>query len=117
MTLEESLTALLRTICPRTFRGFARTNTELPYCTYQRIGGQSVDFLDNTIPSKRNADIQVNVWSSSQAEADALIGQMEAAMRASSAFQARAVAESSDDFDADMERYCARQDFTIWADR
>jgi hypothetical protein len=117
MSLEINLNTLLRTICARTFPGFARTNTELPYCTYQRIGGQAIDFIDNTIPSKRNAEIQINVWTGTQIEADELILQMEDALRGATAFQASPAAESSTDFDADMERYCARQDFTIWADR
>lgn len=117
MTLEEHLTALLQGICPRAYCDFAPVGTERPYVTYQQIGGEVVDFLDNTLPSKENAQIQVNVWSDTRAEAKALIKQVEAAMIAATMFQASPQAAAVSDFDPDIPVYGSRQDFSVWADR
>jgi hypothetical protein len=117
MTLEEKLTALLRTICPRSYCDFAPTDTLRPYVTYQQIGGEALTFMDNAVPSKENAEIQVNVWSDSRLEAKSLIKQIEAALIQTIDMQARPVSASRADFDADMKWYGASQDFTIWADR
>lgn len=117
MTLEEQLTALLRTVCPRVYCDFAPTDTARPYLTFQQIGGESPTFIDNTVPSKENAEVQVNVWSDSRLEAKATIKQIETALIEATAVQARPVSASRSDFDADMKRYGATQDFSIWADR
>jgi hypothetical protein len=117
MTLEEKLTELLRAICPRVFRGTADLNTPKPYITYQRLGGQSLAFMDNAIPSQRNALVQVNVWATSPIEADALIQQVEVALRGATGMQATPEAESRDASEPDMNLAGASQDFSIWADR
>lgn len=117
MTLEENLTTALRTLCPRVFCDFAPVDTARPYVTWQQIGGDAVTFIDNARPSKRNALVQVNVWSDRRIEANALILSIEDALTVAEQFQARPSAAAASDFDADMERYCSRQDFSIWADR
>jgi hypothetical protein len=114
MTLEEKLTAALRTVCPRVFRGTASVGTEQPYITYQRIGGQSVNFMDNAMPDKRNALVQINVWGG---DPDALIQQVELTLRAATDMQATPQGESRDADEPDMELAGASQDFDIWADR
>jgi hypothetical protein len=117
MTLEEKLVVLLKAICPRTFPDFAPTDTARPYVTWQQIGGEVVEFVDNAAPSKENALIQVNVWSDRRAEAKDLIKQVELSLIASTQLQARPTAAAASDAEPDMARYCARQDFSIWADR
>lgn len=117
MTLEEKLTVLLVAICPRTFPDIAPTDTPRPYVIWHQIGGQAINFIDNTLPSKENAEIQIGVWSDSRAEAKAKIKEIEAALTASTGFQARAIAASASDADPDTGRRCARQDWSIWADR
>jgi hypothetical protein len=117
MTLEEKLVALLQAICPRTFPDFAPTDTARPYVTWQQIGGDAIDFFDNALPSKENALVQVNVWSDRRAEAKGLIKQIENALITSTAFDARPTAAAASDADSDMQRYCSRQDFSVWADR
>jgi hypothetical protein len=114
MTLEEKLTAALRTVCPRVFRGIAPVNTEQPYVTYQRIGGQAVNFIDSAIPTVRNALVQINVWGG---DPDALIQQIELTLRAATDMQAEPQGESRDADEPDMELVGVSQDFDIWADR
>lgn len=117
MTLEEKLHFELAAVCPRVFPDFAPTETERPYVTFQQVGGEVVQCLDNTVPSKENASMQVNVWSDSRKEAKAVILAIEARLLATTTIQVASQAAAVSDFDADMERYCSRQDFDIWADR
>jgi hypothetical protein len=42
---------------------------------------------------------------------------IEAQLINATSVQAGPIAASISDFDADMERYCSRQDFNVWADR
>lgn len=117
MTLESKLVTILKTVSPRTFVDFAPVATERPYITFQQIGGSVIRPLANEVPGKENAEMQINVWADTGAAAKAAIKMIEAALIQASVFQARPVAAAASDFDADMERYCSRQDFTIWCDR
>ena len=117
MSLETQLFTLLQAVCPRTYPDFAPVTTARPYLTYQQIGGESVNMLDRMVPNKRNANIQVNVWSDTRAEASALIQSVEDALRMATIFQAEPLSAPRADFDADVPVYAAIQDFTIWADR
>lgn len=117
MTTDEKITALLRSICARTFCDFAPTDTDRPYCTYQVIGGDTLSYLDAVVPNKANAEIQISIWSDSRLEAAALMKQVEAAMITATNMQASPAAAAAADFDADMNVRSARQDFTVWDDR
>lgn len=117
MTLEAKLTALLESICPRTSPDIAPAETPRPYVTYQQIGGDVVYLLANELPSKENAQMQIEVWSDTRAEAKSMIKQIEAALIATAEFQARPVAACSSNYDSDMERYSSQQDWSIWCDR
>lgn len=115
--LEVKLTAALKQLCPRTFPDFAPADTQRPYVTYQQIGGEAPSFVDDTVPTLENAQVQVNVWANTRLEAKSLIKQIEAALTVEAGFQARPVSASASDFDAHVPVYCSRQDFSIWADR
>lgn len=117
MTLEEKLVALIKPICPRVRPDFAPVETERPYVTFQQVGGQAPGFIDNTVPSLENADVQINVWGNGRLEVKALMKQIEAALIVATTVQARPVSACTSDFDADMEIYGSRQDFSIWAER
>lgn len=117
MTLEEKLTALLMAVCPRTYPDVAPVSTTLPYITWQQIGGEAITCVDRTFPSTRNALVQITVWSARRAEAVSLIEQCERALIESTEFQAAPASAPAADYDSDMDRRSARQDFSIWADR
>jgi len=117
MMLEEKLVALIKPICARVKPDFAPVNTELPYVTFQQVGGQAPDFLDGLVPSLENAEVQVNIWAKSRLEAKTLMMQIEVAIIEATTIQASPVSACVADFDYDMERYGARQDFSIWSDR
>jgi hypothetical protein len=117
MTIYETLAPLLEAICPRTFVDFAAVETERPYCTYQVIGGDALDYIDNALPNKKNGMVQVTIWSDTRLEAAALIDQVEVAMLAATNMQASPLGAAVDDFDVDMEVRSSSQDFSVWVDR
>lgn len=115
--MEASLFTLLKAICPRTYPDFAPTSTVRPYVTFQKIGGQAINYTGGEIPTERNADVQINVWSDTRLQADTLIQQIEDALRSATAFTARPNAAPMTDFDADMQVYACLQDYSIWASK
>jgi hypothetical protein len=117
MTLEELLQTELLAVCPRSFSDFAPTDTPRPYVTWQQVGGEALQFIDRTVPSKENAVIQVNVWADSRMQAKSLIRAIEVRLIGATSIQASPEAAAVSDFDPDMDRFCSRQDFNVWADR
>lgn len=76
--LEANLfNALSALVNARVFPDVAPEGVELPYITYQQIGGKPINFLGAESSSKKNARVQVNVWSHTRIEASALIRQVE----------------------------------------
>lgn len=117
MTLEADIFSTLKVICPHAFPDVAPVGTPRPYVTYQQIGGDAPVYTEGALPSIENGHVQFNVWDDTRAGAKALIKLIEAALVAAPAFQAAPLAASVSDYDADMERYCSRQDFSIWSQR
>lgn len=115
MPLEVLLTTQLKTVLARTHPDVAPAGTALPYCTYQFVGGQTVQFLDAALPGLRNARVQVTVWSATRLECNALIRQAEDQLRLSTAFQCQPLGAFVGDFDDELNYYGARQDFSIWS--
>lgn len=117
MTVEADLYNVLKVICPRSFPDIAPTSTAKPYVTYQQIGGQVINPISNEVPNKQNGEFQINVWSSTRAEASAIALQIEAALRQATVFVARPLSAPASDYDHDMLVYGSRQDFSIWSNR
>lgn len=117
MTMETELRTLLLTVCDRVFNGPAPVLTPRPYVTFQKFGGDVVNYVDDSVPSIQNGDFQINVWSETSSEAAAVIKEIEAALITATAFSARPISASATDYDHDMLRYSERQDFTIWGNR
>lgn len=117
MSMESDLTALLKAICPRVSPDVAPAGTATPYITYQGIGGQSMQYMDKTLPSKRNTLIQINVWGKTRAEALPLIRQAEQAICTSTLFQASPVGEPLWTYDEEADLRGCLQTFSIWSDR
>jgi len=112
--MEVALYQALAAICPRTFPTVAPASTVRPYVTYQQIGGQATNYLDDTQPNLRNAYMQVNVWANDPLEAITMMQQIEAELRSDQNFIARPQGAFRSDYDHDMEVYGASQDFDIW---
>jgi hypothetical protein len=114
MSFESDLFTLLKLDCPRVFPDFAPVDTVRPYVTFQAVGGDVVNYLDPSIPNARHAEMQINVWSNTRAEALSISRAIENRIRSAVAFVARPVSAQVSDYDADVPVYGCRQDFSIW---
>lgn len=118
MTVEADIYyALKGLVGNRCYPDFAPLATVRPYLTYTQIGGEAVNFVDSTVPSKKNGRFQVNVWGDTRSSVSALMLQVETAMIGATAFQARPLSAPQNDYDHDMLVYGAMQDFTVWSTR
>ena len=118
MTFEADLFTVLKAAAPaagtRVFPDFAPVRTARPYITWQQVGGDVINLLNNAAPGRRHAEIQVNVWADTRAQALALSRAIEDAMRASTSFIAKPMAAAVADFDADVPVYGCIQSFGCW---
>lgn len=117
MSMESDLSALLKSICARTYPDIAPAGTPAPYITWQAIGGESIRYGDGTAPDKRHTLVQVTVWAATRAEALMLIHQAEDAICTSPNWQAKPQAEAASTYEPDTQLYGSIQRFDLWADR
>jgi len=109
---ESQLNTALVAIVPRVFPDVAPEGTAMPYCTWQQIGGTPVNFMSES-SYKKNARIQINVWSKTRKEAMTLIRQIEDAMVLAPLYgfvESGATAT----MDEDTKLRGAMQDFSFW---
>lgn len=115
MSLESDLVTLLKTLCPRVFPDVAPTDTQRPYITWQQIGGDAPVYVEGATPNRRNAQVQINAWADTRAQANALSLQIEAALVAATGMQAQPQGALIAAHDEDTDLRGAQQDFSIWA--
>jgi hypothetical protein len=114
MTIESDLQTLLATLVDGEVYPDVANKPDLPYITYQQVGGESIAFMEATVPSKRNARFQINTWAETRLQASALMRQVHDLVITTVALQATALGEPVATFDEDTKRYGARQDFSLW---
>lgn len=118
MTVEADLFNLLKgLVSNRVYPDVAPLNTPRSYITYQQIGGESVKYVDSTVPDRKHGLIQVNVWADTRAAAAALALQVEAALIGATAFQARPASAPISQHEPDLNLYGTIQDFDVWSTR
>lgn len=118
MTIEADIyTATKSLVGNRVFPDVAPAGVAKPYIVFQQVGGETANLLTQTVPGVKNGRFQIAVWGTTRAAVSALMLQVEAALIASSAFQARAIGGFVSTFDGDAGLYGSRQDFSIWSDR
>ena len=117
MTVEADLfTALKGLVSNHVYRDIAPADvTALPRITFQQVGGTSVNFVDQTAPSKRNCRMQVNVWDATRDTANALARAVEDALRAASALQTTVLGEFVAVYEEETRLYGTQQDFSFWS--
>lgn len=115
MTLEEQVLRIVEPVIT-VYPDNAPIGAQLPYCTYQRFGGQPLTFVEQALPDKKNAVIQLNCWASSAIEASRLILSVEKAFLADTVVTASAVSEAQSTFadSPDAGINGRMQDFSIW---
>ena len=120
MTFESDLVARIGSLVSgRVFPDVAPFGTTRPYITYQQVGGDALSYVDDVVPTLQNGLVQINVWSSSRAEANSIARQIEALLVTATAFQARPAAAliATHENGLDPPLYGAMQDFDIWSPR
>jgi hypothetical protein len=115
MTVEATIfSALTGLVSARCYPDVAPELTVRPYITYQQFGGVSVNFVEQTTPSKENSKFQVNCWADTRAAAKALNKQVSAALRGTAALQTTVLGEPVATYEPDTKLRCSRQDFSFW---
>jgi hypothetical protein len=114
MSLESDLFAIIGPLVGgRAFPDFGKLGVQTPYATYEQAGGQAVNFLASVPVGKRNARIQVNCWSTSRVEVNALARSVEDALMTSS-LKAYSLGAFSVESNSDLNLRGTRQDFSVW---
>jgi hypothetical protein len=117
MSMEAIVFAALRGLVnDRVFPDVAPPSTERPYITYQQVGGAGVNFIDGSLPGKRNARVQINVWADSRPLASAVARQVEDALRQVAALQPTVLSAPSATYEPDTKLRGTMQDFSFWTD-
>lgn len=115
MSIEsEVYNALKGLVANRVFPDVAPLGTARPFLTYQGVGGGVVNFLDPTIPSKKNKRMQINVWADSRTAAASLAEQVEDVMRTVTVLQPTVLGAAISTFEPDTKLYGCTQDFSLW---
>lgn len=118
MSVESDIyDALQGLVSGRCYPDEAPSGVALPYIVYQQVGGEALLYLENVLPSKKNGRIQVAVWATTRSQAASVSLAAEAAMVASTDFQASPLGASVADIDAQTDYRGMRQDFSVWSDR
>ena len=115
MSIETALFAALRgLVADRVFPDVAPENTPRPYITYQQTGGDAVNFVENTIPSKKNARMQINVWADTRLQATAMCGSVEDALRTLVSLQPTVLGAAIATYDDETKLRGTLQYFSLW---
>jgi len=116
MTVEADIFAALKDLVGnRVYRDLAPDKvTTLPRITFQQVGGGAVNFLDPTVPSKKNGRFQVNCWDGDRDAVAGLSRQVEDALRVASGLQTTVLGEPIAVFEQETMLYGTIQDFSFW---
>lgn len=115
---EAIVFAALKTLAPNgdgTFRVYpdvAPAGALRPYITYQAVGGQSPNYLSNTV-ALQNARMQINVWADTRSVARALMQSVIDALTPAP-IMATTIGAPVSSYEADTKLYGSRSDFSIW---
>ncbi len=106
--------ALSPLVGARVYPDIAPAGTALPYITYQQVGGKPVNFLGAESSDKKNARMQINVWSSSRLQAALISRSIEDCLVLTPLFgtvEGGAIAS----YEPELKLYGAMQDFSFWS--
>jgi hypothetical protein len=115
MSLESDIfDAIKGLVGNRVYPDLAPDKVAKPYVVYQQVGGFGVNFMDSTIPSKKNARIQISVWSGKRDEVATLARSIEDALRATASLQATVLSAAVAVVDGETKLRGSQQDFSVW---
>lgn len=115
MSAESSIfSALSSLVSNRVYPDLAPDVVVKPYIVYQQVGGSAVQFVDVTVPSKKNSRIQVSVWGDTRAQVSALAVQVEDTLRGVATLQTVVLGAPVAVYEADTKLRGSQQDFSVW---
>lgn len=106
-------TALESVISNGAYPYVAPAGTPRPYAVWQQVGGVAVNFLEAAASDKKNARIQIKVYSDTATEAMTLMRQLEGVMVASPLY-GYVIGAAIGLYDEETKLYGAMQDFSFW---
>lgn len=83
-----------------------------PYITYQAVGGQSANYMNNTV-ALQNARVQVDVWADDRMTAVSIMNGVINALTPPP-LNATNIGAPVSTWEADTKLYGSRLDFSIW---
>lgn len=118
MSAEAAIVPLLTgLVAGRIYPDVAPSGAGLPRIVYQQVGGNSISFMDGTLPSKENGRMQIVCWAATRLAAISIAKQVEAAVCGSAALQATPLGARASDYEQETNLYACRQDFSVWPNR
>lgn len=116
MTVEEQVYSALKDLFGgRLFPDLAPGGTQLPYGTYQAVGGEPINFISGDKPGKTNTRMQVNVWAATRIEASDLGARVEEAVRSATHLQPEVLSARVATYDETTQYRGTTQDFSVWS--
>lgn len=118
MSVEASIyTALKSLVNNRVYRDIApQTVIALPRITFQQVGGDAVNFLDPSVPSKKNGRWQINCWGERRDDVMALARDVEDTLRAYTVLQATVLGAAVALYEEETRLFGSMQDYSFWYD-
>lgn len=111
---EPQLKAAIETVVTNgAFPYVAPPSTPRPYAVWQQVGGIPVNFLEGVGSDKKNARIQIKVYSDTAAEAMTLMRQLENVMVVAPQL-GFILSGAVGLYDEETKLYGAMQDFSFW---
>lgn len=99
-----------------TYPDVAPESSPLPRIVYQQVGGESINYTEDTQPAEDRGRVQVACWAQTRAAASTLARQVEQAIRQASGMQARPLGARVSMHEPDTGLYGTNQDFEVWSD-
>jgi hypothetical protein len=114
VSLESSIhAALTALVAGRCYPDVAPNGAGRPYIVFQQVGGTATNFIEGTMPSLRNARIQVSCWATTRVAAANLARSAEEAMVTNTTVRAFVIGAMVADYEAETLLYGTRQDFSL----
>lgn len=115
MTVESIIFDTLKgLVSNRVYPDVAPLEAAMPFIVYQQVGGEAINFMDPTVPSKKNGRWQFAVWSESRATTAALARSVEDALRVAPGLQTTVIGGATAIYEEETKRRGSRQDFSFY---
>lgn len=111
--MDEALQAAIAAVIPNCYGTVAPANAQTPYVIWQRVGGNSSDYMDNEDAQVETAFVQVRIFSADILEPKRLMPQLVSALRSHPELLIRPSGGLRDDYDHDMNLFSGDQDFDV----